>query len=485
VQGKALVADRMKTDVLIINRNCVDREEQLSGKGEGKMKTDVLIIGGSASGIVTALTGKSSYPEKDVLIVRKEKDVLVPCGIPYIFGLLDDSGQNLMPDVNLKNAGVNLLVSEIASLDKENKVCKTTDGQEIVYEKLVLATGSIPLVPGWLQGADLENVFTVPKDRPYIDGIGDCLRDANRIVVIGGGFIGVELSDEINSKGHDVTIVEILPHLLGQVFDEETAIGVEEILGSRGVKIKTNAGVKEIMGEQKVSGVKLQDGACLDADAVILAMGYEPNTTLARKSGIETNQYGSVKVNEYMKTEDPDIFAVGDCAEKRDFITREVSRTMLASTACAEARITGMNLYKISTVKAFRGTIAIFSIAIGDHAFGAAGLTESAARKAGIDIVTATFEGMDRHPGKLPGMHAQTVKLVAARDSGIILGGSVAGGNSVGELVNVIGLAIQNGMTLNAVLTAQIGTHPLLTAPPTAYPLIKAAELAVKKIREA
>ena len=447
-------------------------------------KIDVLVIGGSVSGIVTALTGKSHYPDKDFLIIRKEKEVLVPCGIPYIFGSLESSDQNVVPDEKLNTAGVKIMIGEVVSINHENKVCKTSEGEEIGFERLVIATGSTPTIPGWLKGIDLENVFTVPKNKVYIDRCIAKLQNAQKIVVIGGGFIGVELSDELNKKGNDVTIVEILPHLLGAVFDDEIAIKVEEVLHSRGVGIKTGSGVKEITGEGKVSGITLQNEEKLETDAVILSMGYKPNTELARKSGIETSNAGFIKVDEYMRTDIPYIFAVGDCAEKKDFTTRKPCPTMLASTACVEAMTTGMNLYKLSTVKTFKGTIAIFSTAIGDNGFGVAGITESAAKKEGFDIITASFEGVDKHPGKLLGMHPQIVKLVVAKDSGIILGGTVAGGFSTGELVNVIGLAIQNRMTVNSILMSQIGTHPLLTAPPTAYPLIKAAQIAVKKISQ-
>jgi pyruvate/2-oxoglutarate dehydrogenase complex dihydrolipoamide dehydrogenase (E3) component len=211
-------------------------------------------------------------------------------------------------------------------------------------------------------------------------------------------------------------------------------------------------------------------------------MGYRPNTNLAEKSGISINEKGFIKVDEYMRTDNPDIMAVGDCAEKRDFITRKLSGVMLASTACAEARIAGMNLYKLSSVKTFSGTIAIFATALGETGFGVAGLTESVARKEGFDIVTGTFEGIDKHPGALPNTHKQVIKLIAAREGGLILGGEVIGGPSTGELTNIIGLVIQNKMTVNSILTAQIGTHPLVTASPTAYPLIKAAEVVAKKI---
>jgi pyruvate/2-oxoglutarate dehydrogenase complex dihydrolipoamide dehydrogenase (E3) component len=185
---------------------------------------------------------------------------------------------------------------------------------------------------------------------------------------------------------------------------------------------------------------------------------------------------GFIQVNEYMRTEDPDILAVGDCAEKKSFITRTLRNIMLASTACAEARLAALNLYGLSAMRTFGGTIAIYSTVIGDVAFGVAGVTETLAEQRGFNAVTGTFEGVDRHPGTLPGTQKQIVKLIAARESGVLIGGQVMGGASTGELTNLIGLAIENRMTVNSILTTQIGTHPLLTAPPTAYPLIKAAE---------
>jgi pyruvate/2-oxoglutarate dehydrogenase complex dihydrolipoamide dehydrogenase (E3) component len=211
-------------------------------------------------------------------------------------------------------------------------------------------------------------------------------------------------------------------------------------------------------------------------------MGYEPNSKLAADAGLDISDRGFVKVDEYMRTADPNIFAVGDCAEKRDFVTRKPSEIMLASTACAEARIAGMNVFKLSAIKTFSGTISIFATALGNTGFGVAGLTEKRAIEENLDIVTGVFEGIDRHPGSLEDSHAQYVKLVVGKESGVILGGEVFGGLSVGELTNTIGIIIQNRMTINALLTSQIGTHPLLTASPAGYPLEKAAENAYEKI---
>lgn len=448
-------------------------------------KTDVLVIGGGAAGNVAATTGKSFYPDKNFLIVRKEQQVLVSCGIPYIFGSLKNSEQNIVPDTVLSNVDVHLKIDEVVSINQQDKVCETADGTEIRFDKLVLALGSTPVVPKWLKGGDLGNVFTIPKEKQAIDEIKTKLEDCNKVIVIGGGFIGVEMADEINKLGKDVTIVEILPHILTLAFDDELAIKAEEILESRGIHIRTGDGVKEILGNKKVTGVLLNNGEKLKADAIILSMGYKPNIGLAEKSGIKINELGFIIVDEYMRTNNLDIFAIGDCAEKRSFLTKTLRGIMLASTACAEARVAGINLYKLSAVKTFTGTIAMFCTAIGDTAFGAAGVTENLANERGFDIVTGTFEGIDRHPGTLPGTHKQIVKLIFTRESGILIGGEVIGGSGTGELINLIGFSIENRIMIVSILTAQIATHPLLTSPPTAYPFIKAAEIAVKKLRNA
>ena len=314
-------------------------------------KTDVLVIGGSAAGIVAALTGSSSYPEKDFLLIRKEKQVLVPCGIPYLFGSLESSDKNVVSDAGLTKAGINLMIGEIVSIDRQAKICRTADNEEIGFEKLVLATGSTPKIPGWLKGSNLENVFVVPKDKEYLDDMLAKLDNCQKIVIVGGGFIGVEISDELIKRDKEVALVEILPNILSLALDNEFAIQAEEILQSRGVTIKKDAGVKEILGDHKVDGILLNTGGKLEADAVILSMGYSPNTNLAKKSGINVTEKGFIIVDEYMRTENADIFAIGDCVEKRDFITRKRNEIMLASTACAEARIAGMNLYKLSTLK--------------------------------------------------------------------------------------------------------------------------------------
>jgi NADPH-dependent 2,4-dienoyl-CoA reductase/sulfur reductase-like enzyme len=445
-------------------------------------KTDVLIIGGSAAGLVSAITAKSNNPEKSVTVIRKEEKVMIPCGIPYIFGTVKTSDKNILPDAGLINLGVDIKVDEVLSVDTETKVCKTKKGEEITYDKLVMATGSTPCQPSWLKGTQLKNVFTIPKNKVYLDNLQKELEACKKVVIVGAGFIGVETADELNKAGYDVTLVEIMPKILGLAFDEEFSSEAEELLVGRGVTVKTGVGIKEILGDDKVTGALFDNGEKMEADAVILSLGYLPNTSLAKEMGLALNEFGFIQVDQYRRTKTKDVFAAGDCSEKMDFATGKLSKTMLASTACAEARVAGLNLYKLSTITTFRGTIGIYSTAIGDTGFGVAGLTEGIAVNEGFDIVTGSFTGIDRHPGHIEDAHKQTVKLIVSKDNGVILGGEVKGGKSAGELTNVLGMVIQNNMTINDLLVAQIGTQPMLTASPAGYPLIKAAEIVAKKL---
>ena len=447
---------------------------------------NILVLGGGASGLQSAITAKTNYPDKSVVLVRKEKKALVPCGIPYIFGTLDSSDKNIMPDKLLTDSGVEITIDEAENIDIPKKICTFNSGEKVQFERLVFALGSIPVKPKGLKGVESKNVFTIPKNKVYLDEMHNKLRDLQKIIIVGAGFIGVEVADEMNKGGWDVTLIEIEPYILNKAFDKEFGNEAEELLMKRGVKVITNNGIQEIKSKNgKVSGIELKDNTSLEADAVVLTMGYVPNTSLLKDSGIQLNKFGFIKTCEYMRINDcqSDYFAVGDCAEKCDFITRKIDGTMLASTACAEARIAGMNLYELGSFKTFNGTIAIYDTAIGETAFGTAGVTEAKAKKGNFEVVVGSFTGMDKHPGTLPNMQKQMVKLIAGTNCGMIIGGEVMGGTSIGELTNAIGFLIQNRVNIYTLLGTQIGTHPLLTGSPAGYPLIKAAEVIAKKLK--
>ncbi|MCK5529072.1 MAG: FAD-dependent oxidoreductase, partial [Kiritimatiellae bacterium] len=219
------------------------------------------------------------------------------------------------------------------------------------------------------------------------------------------------------------------------------------------------------------------------ADAVILAIGYRPNSTLAKEAGIDICVFGGIITDEYLRTSVADIFAVGDCAEHRDFFTRKQSRLMLASTGASEARIAGMNIFDLKVIRQHKGSIAIFSSSLGEISMGAAGLTEAQANNEGFHFVVGESSGMDHHPSKLPGAKVK-MKLLFSTGSGVLLGAQIIGGKTTGEMINILGLAIQKSMTAAELATMQYGTQPLLTAGPGIYPIVLAAIHALEKMQK-
>jgi len=444
-------------------------------------KADVVVVGGSAAGLTAAITARRHYPDKTVLVVRKESQVPIPCGIPYIFGTLGTPQKNLIGDAVLENNGIELLIAEATDIDREGKVLHTTAG-DVGYERLIVATGSRAAMPP-IPGFDLDGVYAILKDVEYLGGLQQRLETAKDVVVIGGGFIGIEFADEINKAGDKtITVVEILPHCLALAYDEEFCVEMEKVVASRGINIRTSSKVKEIAGDGKVEKVVLADGDEIKADIVILGIGAVANVDLAKKAGLRIGLTGSIAADRTMQTSDSSIYTCGDCAEKISFFGGGPSPLKLASIATLEARIAGANLFGIRRENV--GTVGAWSTAVGDHALATAGLTEEMARKRGYDVVAVTIKGPNRHPGVMPGAAMNQTKLVFERNSGVILGGQVMGDSAAGEVINVISACVQNRMTAEQIAMFQIGTHPALTSSPIAYPIVNAAEMAIKQMRE-
>ena len=446
-------------------------------------QADVVIVGGSAAGPVAGITVRRHYPDMSVLLIRKEQEsqVMVPCGIPYIFGTVGACEKNIIPDALLSNNGVELMIDEVTEIDKAARTVKTAGGETVSYGKLVLATGSVPVRPP-LPGMEMQNVFPIWKDADYLTRAQSVLTQARDIVVIGGGFIGVEMADECKKIGSaNVTIVEILPHCLMLALDPEFCEIAENKLTERGIKLITNNGVKAIIGDGKVDSVELQSGETLKADVVIVGIGAAPNTELAQKTGLKIGEMRGIWVDEYMRTSDENIFACGDCADKTSFFTGKPSGLRLASIATTEARIVGANT-KVLKRKNI-GTIGVFATALGDLAIAAAGLTEKAAREAGFDVVIGESVAVDRHPGGMPGAKELKIKLIVDKKTTKVIGGEVSGSTETAEVANIIAMAIQNGMTADDIALFQMGTQPALTASPIAYQLVNAAEQALVKMR--
>jgi NADPH-dependent 2,4-dienoyl-CoA reductase/sulfur reductase-like enzyme len=438
-------------------------------------KTQILIIGGGPAGTVCALTARKYYPEQSITVIRDIADGVVPCGIPYMISSLKTPADNASSPKPLLAQGIETEVDRAVEIDRTGKTVRMESGEIYSYEKLVLAVGSSPIVPP-LPGVDLPGIYSVKKELGYLLRMVEDLKERKRILVIGGGFIGLEFADELSQiPGCQVSLVEILPRLLANSFDSEFATLAEEKLKGNGVEILTSTRATGFTGRDRVEKAILEGGEEREVDAVVLGLGARPNINLADAAGLVLKGQQGIWVDEYLRTIDPDIFAIGDCATKRDFYTRKGISVMLASTATAEARVAGANLFKLKVIRENKGTIAIYSTYIDGLVLGSAGLTEDSARKEGFEIAVGTAEAMDQHPGTMPVARKIRVKLVFSRDSQIILGGQAAGGISAGEVINIIGMAIQKRDSRSELETLQMATHPWLTPPPTQYPLIAAA----------
>lgn len=440
----------------------------------------VVVIGCGPAGFSCAYFTKLLKSDLDVVIVRREEKSIIPCAVPYIFKTIGDIHKNLLPDEPLRKLGIDIKIGEVKGIDPNKKLIKLSSGNELSYDYLVLALGSKPVeLP--IPGTDLENVFYVYKDCNYLKKLADCIKDVDHITIIGGGFIGVEFADELSKLGKKITIIELLPHCLQLNFDIEFCKLAEEELRKLGVEIKTNSKVVKILGDKKVKAVKLANGEELSTDLVINAIGARANTDLV-KGILKFSERNTIAVDEYLRTSIPNIYAIGDCAEKRDFLTGKFIPVMLASVASMEGKVVASNITGIGIQRIIKGIVPIFSTKVGDLVFGAAGYIESRARNEGLDIVVGNFETIDKHPGVLPGAKKVIVKLIALRKSQRVIGCEICGGLSVSEMVNLIGGLIQKGITLSELTTLQIGTHPHLTASPIMYPIVGAAFNALKKI---
>jgi NADPH-dependent 2,4-dienoyl-CoA reductase/sulfur reductase-like enzyme len=444
-------------------------------------RADVVVIGGSAAGIAAAVTCRRHYPGKSVLLIRKEKQVLIPCGIPYIFGTVGSPEKNLIPNAILEKNEIELLLAEVDQIDRQNRVITTSEGPKVRYGKLVLGTGSRPLIPS-IPGVDLENVFVVNKDVDYLQRMLDQVNTSSNLVIVGGGYIGTEFADECRKNRElKITIVEMLPRLLMMTMDEELCATAEGIEKEHGIEVLANEKAEEFIGNGKVQSVKLGDGRELPADMVIIGIGSLANTRLAENAGLKLGPTGGVQVNRYMQTSDEHIYASGDCAEKFSFFDGAPSGLKLASTATKEGRIAGANLF--GTRRMNEGVVGVYSTVLDETAFATAGLTESEASRKGYVTVSGVSEAPNRHPGTMPGMANLMVKLTFEKGTGIILGGQAMGAKSAGELINAISMCITQRMTADEIAISPVGTHPALTSSPLIYQLSNAAELAIKEMR--
>lgn len=450
---------------------------------------DLVIIGGSAAGLMAAVTTKRRYPEKSITVIRNVSKTPVPCGIPYIYGTLRAVEKNIIPDEMITNLGIEIVASHVEDVDRTSKIITCREHESIKYNKLVIATGSKPIVPP-LPGIELENVFTVAKDPFFLQRIFSALQQAKKVVVIGGGFIGVEMAEQIARLQKEIqadtqiSLIEMQDSCLSLACEKEFGREVEEELKKEGVILHLSTQVRgfEADTEGKVKGVRLEDGTSLDADVVILGIGARPNTELPEAIGLKTDAREGVVVDAYMQTSDPDVYAAGDCAAKFSFFNGQPSGVRLASVAATEGMIAASNIFKPRSRKT-RGALGAFATKVGERSIGSAGYTSVAALQEGIEFVVGEAVAPNRHPGGLPGcIKDLRVKMLFRKADGILIGGHVCGGEAAADMANVMAVAMQARLTADDLATMQYATHPLLTASPLTYHIMLAAEFAAAQL---
>jgi len=437
-------------------------------------KIKVIVIGGVAMGPKSAARLRRLNPEADITVIERGKILsYAGCGMPYcISGDIEDCKTlNYTPvgvprDAtffrNVKNVTV-LDGTLVRSIDREHKIVdvvniETGEYGSIPYDKLVLATGGMPIIPP-IEGFRLKNVFRLwhPDDAMAI-------RDAvtsgsvKTAVIIGGGLIGIEMTEALAKRGLHVTVIELLQHILPGLLDEEVALYLTRYVRSQNVDIITGTGVTGILGDDQGNArtVITADGE-FPADIVLTNIGVRSNVMLAKDAGLEIGSYGGIVVNDYLETSDPHIYAGGDCVENTVLITGRKAFVPMGSTANKHGRVVANNI--MGYREKFGGILGTAVVKVFDYNVGKTGLTERQAREAGFDVVTSLVPATDS-PHYYPTHKPLLLKLVADRESRKLLGLQVAGYGDTTKRVDVAATALYFGATVDDLPAIDLGYAP-------------------------
>lgn len=427
----------------------------------------VIIIGGTAAGMTAAAKLRRVDTEAEIIVYEKRDYVSFgACGLPYYVGNFFESPNNMVARTNeqIIASGIELLAQhEVINIDVNEKkviVKNLLTGEEFSdsYDKLMIATGASPMIPP-IKNVELENVFTLHSME---DGIA--LKKAmenpelKNVVIIGAGFIGLELVEAAKQYGKEVHVFQRGDRILDVAFDKEITDLLEEELSNHNVTLSMNSTVTEFKGNEKVEGVVAGDKT-FDAHIVVLATGVRPNTGFIANTGIEMSKNGAIIIDNKGETSIKDIYAAGDCAIVPHML-QENSYIPLATNANKLGRIVGENLGGLNSV--YQPALGSSCIKVLDMEAGRTGLSEEDAKKLGINYSTKFISDMNQ-TDYYPGQEKIYVKVIYAKDSKVLLGGQVVGKKDAVQRTNVLATAIYNKMT-----TAELGMLDLCYAPPFA-----------------
>ena len=427
----------------------------------------VVIIGGVAGGATAAARIRRLDEKAEIIVFEKSGYVsYANCGLPYYIGGVIQNKEELTlqtPESFWKRFQITMKVRhEVTGIFPERKTVavknlNTGESFEEVYDKLLISTGAKPVWPK-LPGTDLDNLFTLRtvedtlKIREFVEK-----NQPKSAVLAGGGYIGLELAENLRELGLDVTIVQ-RPKQLMNPLDGDMAAFVHAKMRSRGVKLMLGHTVEGFEKGEKGTRVLLKDEQPLEADMVILAIGVAPDSHLAKEAGLELGIKGSIVVNDRMETSAPDIFAAGDAVEVRHYITGEKALISLAGPANKQGRIAADNI--CGGDSRYPGSLGSSVIKVFDMTAASAGINERTAKQTGIDY-DKVYLSPASHASYYPGGKVMTMKVIFEKESYRLLGAQIIGYEGVDKRIDVLATAIHAG--LNA---TQLKDLDLAYAPP-------------------
>lgn len=447
----------------------------------------ILVVGAVAAGTKTAAKLKRELGDAaEITVMSKGKYIsYAACGLPYYIGGVIRERASLLentPESYSRLTGVNLTNGiEATKLDRAAKTVYARNvetGEELSYgyDKLVITTGARPVLPS-IPGIDLPGVYTLrdPDDADRIKAAAES-GEVKRAVIVGGGMIGVEMAENLARLGVRASIIDMAPHILPG-FDADFADFIENLLGEAGIPVFTNDSVTCIEGEGKVQKVRTNRRA-VKTDMVIMAVGVKPNTEWLKDSGIEMTERGVIVVDDYMQTNDPDIYSAGDCAMAKSLITGKDMWTPMGSSANIEGRHCAKSVAGTAR-HPFRGVLQTIVLQLPGMRAGKTGFGIDAARAAGIEAEYVTITCYDKAKF-FPGMEHFSIRMVAEKNSRRILGVQVLGKGNVDKIVDIGVTAISLGATLDSFDDMDFAYSPPFSTP--IHPFAVAANALMNKM---
>lgn len=414
----------------------------------------IVIIGGVAGGASAAARARRHSEDADITLIERGPDVsFANCGLPYhIGGEIQDRGRLAVQTPESLRSLLNITVrnrTEAVSIDRETKTVLVRDlnsksEESLPYDKLVVSTGASPLRPP-LQGIENPKILTL-RNLEDMDRIKKMATDAKLVLVVGGGFIGLEMAEQLVHLKKEVTLVELVDQVLPQM-DPEMVKAVQQELTDQGVSLALGDGIESFESSGEQVKATLGSGRIVEADLVILSIGVRPESGLAKDAGLELGKRGHIVANAYQQSSDPDIYAIGDVCETQDPILGGPVAIPLGGPANRQGRTAADHIIRGDEARPYPGSIGTSIVRVFDIAAGVTGYTEKRLRQMGIEYGTTTVTDFN-HAGYYPGAVHLTVKALWDKQSGRILGGQAFGSDGVDKRLDVFATAIKGKLTI-------------------------------------